>query len=104
MEQENKTRRIDWSRAGIEPRLQENLLVDEGRWLIDLLVIDTGNWLPGRNVVISPRSLRAVDWTEQRIEVDLPRDSIEHSPEYKPPADQNFLMRLFDHYGLTRQI
>jgi len=81
----------------------EDLLVDEGRWMIDLLVIDTGNWLPGRKVVISPRSMRAVDWTEQRIKVDLPRESIEHSPGYKPPVDQNFLMRLFDHYGLTRQ-
>jgi hypothetical protein len=51
----------------------EDFLLDDRDWAIRLLAIDTGNWLPGRKVVISPAWLRAIDWSDQRILVDLTR-------------------------------
>jgi hypothetical protein len=83
----------------------EDFLIDDDRWTIALLGIDTRNWLPGRKVVISPGWLRAIDWPDRQIEVALTRDQIKASPEYDPAmtVDENYLERLYAHYGLTRQ-
>lgn len=80
----------------------EDLLIGDDDWAIELLVIDTRNWLPGRKVTISPHSLRGVDWVGRRIEVDLTKGRIEGSPEFDPASvpDQGYLKRLLDHYGV----
>jgi hypothetical protein len=82
----------------------EDFLIDDRTWAIDLLGIDTRNWLPGRKVLISPGWLRAVDWPNRQIEVDLSREQIKASPEYDPAmtVDEGYLEQLRAHYGLTR--
>jgi hypothetical protein len=81
----------------------EDFLIDDRDWAINLLGIDTGNWLPGRKVVISPGWLRGVDWPNRQIEVDLSRDQIKASPEYDPATlDEGYLEQLRAHYGMTR--
>jgi hypothetical protein len=79
----------------------EDFLIDDGQWAIHLLGIDTGNWLPGRKVVISPAWLREIDWDAQRIVVDLTCRQIKDSPEYDPALvpDESYLERLGAHYG-----
>ena len=79
----------------------EEFFLDDEDWAIWLLGIDTGNWLPGRKVVISPAWLRAIDWARHRIEVDLTRRQIEDSPEYDPSLipEQSYLEQLAAHYG-----
>lgn len=79
----------------------EDFLIDDQDWAIHLLVINTRNWLPGRKVVISPAWLHGVDWSEERIHVDLTRQQIKDSPEYDPAMipDQGYLERLAAHYG-----
>ncbi|HLT00596.1 MAG TPA: PRC-barrel domain-containing protein [Geminicoccaceae bacterium] len=79
----------------------EDFLIDDDTWAIQLIGIDTRNWLPGRTVVISPSWLRAIDWNRERIEVDLTRRQIEDSPEYDTAIgpDQGYLERLAEHYG-----
>jgi sporulation protein YlmC with PRC-barrel domain len=83
----------------------EDLLIDDADWTINLLAIDTRNWLPGRKVVISPGWLRAVDWPNRQVEVDLTRDQIKASPEYDPArtVDPSYLEQLRAHYGMTRR-
>jgi sporulation protein YlmC with PRC-barrel domain len=82
----------------------EDLLIDDRDWTVNLLGIDTRNWLPGRKVVISPGWLRGIDWPNRQIEVDLSRDQIEKSPEYHPSraVDEEYLEQLHAHYGMTR--
>jgi hypothetical protein len=78
----------------------EDFLIDEGEWAIHLLGIDTGNWLPGRKVVISPAWLRDIDWSGRRIVVDVTRQQIKDSPEYDPALiPEGYLERLHAHYG-----
>jgi hypothetical protein len=62
----------------------EDLLIDEASWTIRHLVVDTRNWLPGRRVLVDPGRLRAVDWVDRRIVLDLSRREVEASPEYDP--------------------
>jgi len=44
---------------------------DDHHWTIRYLVADTGNWLLGRQVLISPYALVTVNKEEQYITVDL---------------------------------
>ena len=83
----------------------DDFLIDDARWTIDLLGIDTRNWLPGRKVLISPAWLRAVDWAHRQVEVDLTREQIKASPKYDPAmtVDEGYLERMHAHYGLPRR-
>jgi uncharacterized protein YrrD len=53
---------------------------DDERWTVRYLVVDTGGWLGDRKVLISPRSVRRVDWDERAIEVALTRQQVRDSP------------------------
>jgi sporulation protein YlmC with PRC-barrel domain len=60
----------------------EDLLIDPVGWRIEQLVIDTRNWLPGKKVLVSPERLRAVDWADRHIGLDMTRDQVKASPEH----------------------
>jgi sporulation protein YlmC with PRC-barrel domain len=79
----------------------EDFIIDDQNWAIQLLGIDTSNWLPGRKVVISPRWLRGIDWAGRKVEVDLTRQQVKESPEYDPALvpEATYLERLAAHYG-----
>lgn len=53
---------------------------DDQHWTIRYLVADTGNWLPGRQVLISPYALVTVNNEEQKIAINLSKQQIEDSP------------------------
>jgi hypothetical protein len=55
-------------------------LVDDRRWAIRYLVVDTGTWLSGRRVLISPFSLGQPDWAAQQLPVTLTKQRVEDSP------------------------
>lgn len=81
----------------------DDLLVDLDDWTIRYVVIDTRNWLPGKQVLVATNWLTAVDWHEQKIAVDLERESIKSSPEYdrSMTLDRAYQQRLHEHYGRT---
>ena len=39
---------------------------DDQRWVLRYIVVDTGGWLPGREVLISPYSVSGIDWERER--------------------------------------
>jgi uncharacterized protein YrrD len=53
---------------------------DDHYWTIRYLVADTGEWLVGRKVLISPHSLAGVEPDQGSITVKLTKTEIEHSP------------------------
>ncbi|EIW20649.1 PRC-barrel domain-containing protein [Pelosinus fermentans] len=53
---------------------------DDHHWAIRYLVANTGNWITGRQVLISPYALAAVNKEEQYITIDLTKKQIEESP------------------------
>jgi hypothetical protein len=64
---------------------------DDQNWAIRYLVADTGSWLSGRQVLISPYSLGRLPATEKVLRVDLTRKQIENSPSidsHKPVSRQ----------------
>jgi PRC-barrel domain protein len=79
----------------------DDFLIDGQAWSIRWLVIDTGRWLPGKKVLVSPEWVEEVSWASRRVRVALTRDRIEHAPEYDPeqPLRRDYEVRLFEYYG-----
>ena len=65
---------------------------DDKHWTIRYLVADTGNWLTGRQVLISPYSLVSVNKVDENIGVNLTKKQIENSPalDTDKPVSQQF--------------
>ena len=61
------------SRDGVIGKVNE-FYFDDHHWTIRYLVADTGGWLTGRQVLISPYALGFVNKEEQTITVDLPKN------------------------------
>ena len=59
----------------------EDFLMDDDTWAIQYLVIDTRNWWYGKTVLISPGSIKRLDWAKARVYVDLPRARINNAAE-----------------------
>jgi len=80
----------------------EDFLVDEQAWSFRYLVVDTGNWLPGRKVLVKPSWVNSVDWIDRRVKIDLTSEGIKNSPEYDPavPLTSDYESRLEAHYNL----
>ena len=74
---------------------------DDKHWTIRYLVADTGNWLPGRQVLISPYALDAVKREERQVVVGLTKLQIENSPplDSDKPVSQQFEQAYYRHYG-----
>ena len=74
---------------------------DDQHWTIRYLVADTGNWLTGRQVLISPYALVAVNKEEHYIAIDLTKKQIEGSPSLSSdkPVSRQFEEAYYGHYG-----
>jgi hypothetical protein len=79
----------------------EELYFDDHHWTIRYLVADTGTWLPGRQVLISPYALGAVNSRQELITVDLTKKQIENSPSLNSdkPVSQQFETDFYNYYG-----
>src|SRR5512141_2940744 len=65
---------------------------DDETWTIRYLVVNTGNWLPGRLVLVSPIALRQAEWQSKRLDAALTKKQIEDSPPidtHKPVSRQH---------------
>ena len=45
----------------------EDMLVEDDSWAIRYVVVDTRNWWPGKQVLVSPEWMDRVDWDGQRV-------------------------------------
>jgi sporulation protein YlmC with PRC-barrel domain len=79
----------------------DDLLFDDRYWTIRYLVLETGNWLLDRKVVISPFSLLQADWKEAVIPVNLSKEQIESSPQLAKhqPVSRKKEVELAKYYG-----
>jgi uncharacterized protein YrrD len=79
----------------------EEFYFDDRHWTIRYLVANTGNWLTGRQVLISPYALGTVDKGERQIEVALTKKKIEDSPALTSdkPVSRQFEDSYYGYYG-----
>ena len=58
----------------------EQFYFDDESWAIRYLVVNTGGWLSGRLVLVSPIAIRQTEWQSKRLDVALTKKQIEDSP------------------------
>ena len=88
---------------GVDGKVGEldDFIIDDNTWKLHYLVIDTGGWLPGKRVLLSPKCIEEISWADATIFINLPADEIEKGPEYDPSNAVNVLHEnlLYDYYG-----
>ena len=84
----------------------EDFIVDDSSWRIHFMVLDTGKWLPGKKVLISPKWIREIKWATSEVFVDLSVDAIKNSPEYDHSLTfpENYETTLYDYYEKNRNV
>lgn len=79
----------------------EDLYFDDSKWRIRYFVVNTGSWLSGRRVLLSPLALTGVPRDDRRINVALTTDQVRNSPDidlHRPVSRQEEI-DLHTHYG-----
>lgn len=80
----------------------KDFIVEPPLWTVRYMVIDTRDWLPGKNILISPAWIRQMDWARQEVMVDLGSESMQTAPAYDASTEisRDYQVALFEHYGL----
>ena len=64
---------------------------DDQRWTVRYLVVDTGSWLTGRQVLISPIAVHSLDGERNTVMLNITKEQVSHSPDidtHKPISRQ----------------
>lgn len=82
-----------------------DFLVEDADWSLHFLVAETRNWWPDQHVLISPRMVRQIRWTERLVYVNAVRAKIKASPPYDPsqPIDRAYEASHQHHYAPLQQ-
>lgn len=74
---------------------------DDTTWITRYIVADTGNWLTGRSVLLSPNAVDKSDFNEKALSVNLKKEQIENSPSISEdePVSLQHEKLLTDYYG-----
>jgi hypothetical protein len=78
-----------------------DFLIDDEYWTVRYMVANTGRWLPGRKVLISPVSLKEPDWESREFAITMTREQIEDAPalETDAPVSRKYEMDWHDTVG-----
>lgn len=79
----------------------KDFLFDEETWTLRYIVADTGKWLPGRKVLVSPIALGNVDTENHRLSIKLTQGEIEASPplDDDAPVSRRYEQKWLRYYG-----
>ena len=68
------------------------------------MVVDTTNWWPDKKVIISPLSVRKIEWSDIRVSLGTNRQTVKDSPLYdsSTTVDPIYEKNLHKHYGDLR--
>ena len=79
----------------------DDFYFDDDTWAIRYLVVDTGTWLSGKKVLISPIALGHAGWMGRQLPVALTRAQVERSPDIdtRKPVSRQHEAQYFGYYG-----
>ena len=74
---------------------------DDHHWTVRYLIADTGDWLTGKQVLISPHALVTVNREEKYVSINLTKKQIEDSPllDSDRPVSRQFEESYYGYYG-----
>ena len=79
----------------------DQLYFDDETWAIRYLTVETGGWLGGRRVLISPISVVHTDWQSRLLDVALTKKQVRDSPDIdtQKPVSRQHEAEYFGYYG-----
>jgi uncharacterized protein YrrD len=79
----------------------QDVYFDDARWVVRYLVVDTGVWLTGRKVLISPASLDTSVSEPDAVRARLTREQVERAPDIDAhrPVSRQYEMKHAAHFG-----
>lgn len=74
---------------------------DDESWIVRYLVVDTGSWLPGRQVLLSPQAFDGLGKNGDPLHVNLTKEKIANSPsiESRHPVTRQQERDYYRYYG-----
>jgi hypothetical protein len=82
----------------------QDFLFEETDWKVRYLVVDTQNWWPGKRILIAPRSVRGIDWTDNQVNLKVDCQTVKDSPAYdaSTTVDRAYETNFEKHYDHVR--
>jgi uncharacterized protein YrrD len=79
----------------------KDVYFDDHRWTARYLVVDTGTWLEGRKVLISPIAVDSIDWNTRTVQITLTGPQVKASPpvDTDKPVSQQHEADFLGYYG-----
>ncbi len=74
---------------------------DDQSWTTRFFVVETGPWLGGRKVLISPLAIHGLDWAAKSLSASLTRERVKGSPDVdtRKPVSRQHEVEQFGYYG-----
>lgn len=79
----------------------KDIYFDDLHWGVRYVVADTGSWLSGRQVLLSPRAFGQLEEDGKALLINLTREQIENSPsiETHRPVSRQYEAEYYHYYG-----
>jgi hypothetical protein len=79
----------------------KDFIIDDETWKVTYMLIDTGNWWPGKTVMVAPEWASRISWYDRKVYLGMTRDAIKRSPEWDGtyPIHREYEELLHRHYG-----
>lgn len=74
---------------------------DDQKWVVRYLVVETGDWILGREVLISPIAVGQVNGPQKRLPVSITKEQVKNSPDIdtQKPVSRQHEQEYFGYYG-----
>ncbi len=81
----------------------EELYFDDSTWAVWYLVVNTGTWLMGRGVLITPVAIVGFDESGLLLHVKLTREQVQNSPpvDAEKPISRQYETEYYTYFGWT---
>jgi sporulation protein YlmC with PRC-barrel domain len=79
----------------------KDFYLDDEAWVIRYLVVETGDWLSHRHVLISPIAINQPNWSEKIFPAALTQEQVKNSPgiDTDKPVSRQQEMGYLDYYA-----
>ena len=79
-----------------------DFLVNDPGWTIRYIKVDTSNWWIGEKILLSPRSISKIIWSERMIDLNVDRQKVKAAPRYNPAmtVDTAYDEKFLTYYGV----
>jgi len=74
---------------------------DDDEWVIRYLVVETGDWLSSRKVLVFTHAIQQPDWERKILPTSVSLDQIRNGPDIdtKKPVSRQHEIRYLEYYG-----